>query len=171
MRALAPLVLLFFACTAPEVAEDGGQSGEMNDSDAAGSMRGGGGEGEGELPVRGPYVLLQDVTEGVTIGADGPDIDAVTAECGGTVQVGIRSAQAEAVGEPDGEGASIGAGGLLMVDLGLPDLRGCTVRVYEVADRATESYRVHLCSDYDDQNACVSIGKAGDGETFEQVIE
>lgn len=170
MRRFAPLTLCLAACTAPEVEDDGGAAGQMMaDPDAAAARDPDAGGGGG--PVRGPYVVVQDETEGLAVGVDGADVDVVSAECDGVAYEGRVATQADAVGEPDGEATALGLNGFVVVDLEVADLRGCTVRIYEVADRQEERYRVYACPDYAFEGDCRSLGAASDGETFEAVVE
>ncbi len=183
MRAFVLMAVSVAACTAPEDPVDGAaaRSGGRDGGDAPDT---GPDAGDVPLPSRGPFIVLADETP-FAIAGDGADIDAVAFDCGDAVGYATRAAgevadgadPEAAVGAPEtcdtpaACAVSLGLGGHLVVELeGAVDLQGCTVRVTEIADRANELYRVYACPGFAFEGDCVSLGTAGDGETFEDVV-
>ncbi len=190
MRSLLALAVALGACgPAPDEESDGGamHSGTLDGGDPADAVTGGGpDDAGGGLSVIGPYIVVADETEGIAINGDGADIDAVEFVCGGAEGFALRGMgrlhdgadPASAIGAPQGCddpsacATSLGIGGWLVVELdGAVDLRGCTVRVYEVSDRSDEVFRVHACPGFAFEGNCRSLGSAEDGETLEVVVE
>lgn len=189
MRIFLTLALLVWGCgPAPDEGSDGAaaRSGDADGGDPDDAATGGAPDlAAGGLPVLGPFVVVADETA-FAINGDGADVDAVEFRCDGSEGFAVRGAgdlyegadPAAAAGAPQGCddpeacAASLGVTGHLVVELdGAVDLRGCTVRVYEVSDRSDEVFRVYACPGFAFEGDCRSLGSGEDGDTFEAIVE